>query len=95
MVIPDLHQKIARELKAKERRENQVLQALTHVNIPRRKGSVTVKQLVDIMHGDGLGPEIRQMAIEPFIGEVLNKLPEDGKVAFEIRQKVKKWHATV
>jgi len=95
VVIPDLRHKINLELKAYERRERQVLQALTQVDIPGRKGSVTVKELVDMMHGDGLDPEVRQMAIEPFVGEILNKLAQDGKVAFEIRQREKRWFAII
>ncbi|KAF2844829.1 putative metallo-beta-lactamase domain protein [Plenodomus tracheiphilus IPT5] len=91
VVIPDLRLKIDLELKAKTRRETQVLRALAKIRTPGGKASVTVKQLVSIMHGNDLNPEVRQMAIEPMMGEVLNKLAEDGKVAFEIRHKEKKW----
>lgn len=93
VVIPDLQRKIDLELKAKTRRETQVLGTLAQIRTPGGKASVTVKQLVTIMHGDGMDPEVRQMAIEPLMGEVLNKLAEDGKVAFEIRQKEKKWYS--
>jgi glyoxylase-like metal-dependent hydrolase (beta-lactamase superfamily II) len=93
VVIPDLHRKIDLELKAKTRRETQVLRTLAQIRTPGGKASVTVKHLVSVMHGDSLDPEVRQMAIEPLMGEVLNKLAEDGKVAFEIRQKEKKWYA--
>lgn len=54
-----------------------------------------MKQLVDTSHGGDLEPEVRQMAIELFVGEILDKMAEDGKVAFEIRQKVKKWYVTI
>jgi len=93
VVIPDLQRKIDLELKAKTRRETQVLSTLAQIRGPGGKASVTVKQLVGIMHGDGMDREVRQMAIEPLMGEVLNKLAEDGKVAFEIRQKEKKWYS--
>ncbi|CAI6332014.1 unnamed protein product [Periconia digitata] len=93
VVIPDLRRKIDLELKAKTRRETQVLNSLAQIRSPGGKASVTVKQLVTVMHGDDLDPEVRKMAIEPLMGEVLNKLAEDGKVAFEIRQKEKKWFA--
>jgi glyoxylase-like metal-dependent hydrolase (beta-lactamase superfamily II) len=93
VVITNLPRKIDLELKAKTRRETQVLRALAQIRTPGGKASVTVKQLVSIMHGDDLDPEVRQMAIEPLMGEVLNKLAEDGKVAFEIRRKEKKWYA--
>jgi glyoxylase-like metal-dependent hydrolase (beta-lactamase superfamily II) len=92
-VIPNLPGKINSELASKARRETRVLQALTKIkrSVGRGKGSVTVKQLVTAMHGDQLDDQVRQMAIEPFMEEVLGKLAEDGKVAFEIRGGEKKW----
>ncbi|KAK3210408.1 hypothetical protein GRF29_44g2657118 [Pseudopithomyces chartarum] len=93
VVVPNLKQKISLELKAKTRRETQVLAALGGIRTPGSKATVTVGELVTVMHGDDLDPEVRKMAIEPMIGEVLNKLAEDGKVAFTIRQRVKRWYA--
>lgn len=93
-VIRNLPGKINGELASKTRRETQVLQALTKIkrSVGRGKGSVTVKQLVSAMHGDELDPQVREMAIEPFMEEVLRKLAEDRKVAFEIRGREKKWY---
>ncbi|KAH8807234.1 beta-lactamase-like protein [Xylogone sp. PMI_703] len=93
MVIPNLPAKINAELTSKTRREDQVLQALAKIRkmAGRGKGSVTVKQLVSVMHGDELDEEVRHLAIEPFTEEVLRKLAEDGKVAFEVRGGQKKW----
>ena len=94
MVIRNLPVKIKSELASKTRRETQVLQTLTKIKRDegRGKGSVTVKQLVTAMHGDQLDEEVRKMAIEPFMEEVLRKLAEDRKVAFEIRAREKKWY---
>lgn len=93
MVVENLPRKINTELASKTKREAQVLQALTKIkkDVGRGRGSVTVKQLVTAMHGDRLDPQVREMAIEPFIAEVLKKLAEDRKVAFEIRGREKKW----
>ncbi|KAK3370060.1 beta-lactamase-like protein [Podospora didyma] len=95
VVIPNLPAKINAELTSKTRREGQVLKALAScgasVTAGRRKTSVTVKQLVTAMHGDELDPAVREMAVEPFMGEVLRKLAEDGKVAFEMRGGERKW----
>lgn len=96
-VIQDLPAKIATELASKIRRENQVLQALAKLKGlesqggKRSKGSVTVSQLVTEMHGERLDPEVRKMAVVPFMEEVLTKLVEGGKVAFEIRGGEKRW----
>ena len=94
-VVPDLPGKIRSELASKTRREKQVLQALIKLKRDagsRGKGSVTVKSLVTAMHGDRMDSEVREMAIEPFMDEVLRKLAEDRKVAFEIRGREKKWY---
>ena len=95
MVIPDLRGKIFAELTSKTRRETRVLETLRKIRRSdegRGKGSVTVKQLVTTMHGDRMDGEVRKMAIEPFTEEVLLKLAEDRKVAFEIRAREKKWY---
>jgi len=60
--------------------------------VGRGKASVTVKQLVTAIHGNELDHQVRQLAIEPFLEEVLRKLAEDRKVAFEIRGREKKWY---
>ncbi|KUL89682.1 hypothetical protein ZTR_00407 [Talaromyces verruculosus] len=93
MVIENLPAKISGELASKTRREKQVLQALTKIkkSAGSGKGDVTVKELVTAMYGEGMADEVRQMAIEPFMEEVLRKLAEDGKVAFTVRGGVKKW----
>ncbi|KAH6843301.1 metallo-beta-lactamase superfamily protein [Chaetomium sp. MPI-CAGE-AT-0009] len=91
VVIPKLAAKIDNELGSKTRREAQILQTLAAIKLAAGgKGSVTVSQLVTAMHGN-MDPEVRKMAIEPFTEEVLRKLAEDGKVAFEVRRGEKKW----
>lgn len=94
IVIQNLRDKIKGELASKVKREAQVLQALTKIkrSAVRGKGSVTVKQLVTAMHGDQLDSQVREMAVEPFTEEVLRKLAEDRKVAFEIKDREKKWY---
>lgn len=96
-VITDLQGKINWELATKTRREMRILQTLTAIKRAatsggRGKGSVTVKELVTKMHGAGLDPQVRVMAVEPFTEEVLRKLAEDGRVAFEVRGGEKKWY---
>jgi glyoxylase-like metal-dependent hydrolase (beta-lactamase superfamily II) len=99
IVIKDLRGKISSELAQKLRRERQVLDTLekTKQNEKllggRGKGSVTVKDLVTKMHGESIDEAVRELALEPFMEEVLRKLAEDGKVAFEMRAGVKKWFA--
>lgn len=98
-VVDDLPAKIAGELAQKQRRERQVLKTLEQIKHEERaageygKGSVTVKKLVMAMHGSEVDKRVRELALEPFMDEVLRKLAEDGKVAFEIRGGVKKWFA--
>ena len=97
VVISDLSTKIAGELAQKKRRERQVLKALTEIKQQavsmgrRRIGSVTVQELVRAMYGEKLDEELRTKALEPFTDEVLRKLAEDGRVAFEMRGGEKKW----
>ncbi|GFF59767.1 beta-lactamase-like protein 2 [Aspergillus udagawae] len=99
IVISDLRIKIKGELAQKLQRERQVLKALVRAKHEERarqgrsNGSVTVKQLVTTMYGNGVGAGVRELALEPFIDEVLRKLAEDGAVAFEIRAGVRKWFA--
>ncbi|KAF9634316.1 hydroxyacylglutathione hydrolase [Lasiodiplodia theobromae] len=96
-VIHDLPAKISAELAQKTRREKQVLQTLEkfkaeHKGRGRAKASsMTVKDLVTLMHGNELDEEVRKLALEPFIEEVLRKLAGDGRVAFELRGGEKKW----
>ena len=96
-VIPNFPAKIAGELAQKVRRERQILQALSKI---RRQASnigmgpirsVTVKELVTAIHGDGIDEQVKEMALVPFMDEVLRKLAEDGKVAFEIKGREKRW----
>jgi glyoxylase-like metal-dependent hydrolase (beta-lactamase superfamily II) len=96
-VIDNLQAKIGGELAQKVRRERQVLQALGEIRkkekgMGRRKlSSVTVKELVTVIYGDKVGGSLRDQALEPFMDEVLRKLAEDGRVAFEMRHGEKKW----
>lgn len=96
-VIPDLRAKIAGELAQKLRRERQILRVLDgnkrkEKSMGRRgPGSLTVKELVKSMHGEGIDEQVREMALEPFMDEVLRKLAEEGRVAFEMRGGQKKW----
>ncbi|KFY61749.1 hypothetical protein V496_04907 [Pseudogymnoascus sp. VKM F-4515 (FW-2607)] len=88
--ITNLPAKIAQELDNKWRREKLVIKALNQV---RRRGekSVTVKDLVTEIYGESLDEDTRILALEPFVGEVLRKLANDYKVAFEMRGGKKKW----
>lgn len=90
--IDNLPAKITRELCQKQRRETQVMQALGQVR-SRGEKSVTVKDLVTEIYGESLDDEIRTLALEPFIDEVLRKLAGDGKVAFEMRGGKRKWYS--
>lgn len=89
-VIQDLPAKLNQEIAGKLRRERQVLQTLNKVKTSGEK-SVTVKDLVLKMYGDNVDPATRELALEPFMDEVLRKLAGDGKVAFEKRAGIKKW----
>ena len=97
VVISNLPAKISGELAQKLRRERQVLLALNDMKDKKKSmgqggvGSATVKELVTTIHGNDLDEEMREMALEPFMDEVLRKLAEDGKVAFEVRAGEKKW----
>ncbi|KAK8050744.1 hypothetical protein PG994_012474 [Apiospora phragmitis] len=97
--ILDLPRKIALELASKARREAKVVAALAKIQKrvpggPRHpEASVTVKQLVTEMHGDELDPQVRTMAVEPLMEEVLRKLAEDGKVAFQLQRGERRWYA--
>jgi hypothetical protein len=84
------------ELTQKARREEKVLQTLRRIrreelNSRTGKGSVTLATLVTEMHGRDLNPETRELAIQPFTEEILKKLAEDSRVAFELRQGQKRW----
>ncbi|EAL89338.1 metallo-beta-lactamase type thioesterase tpcB [Aspergillus fumigatus Af293] len=98
-VIRDLPSKLDLELTQKARREDRVVETLkqmkteTQRNGARGKGSVTVQQLVTAMHGHDLDEQVRTMALEPFVDEVLRKLAQDDRVAFEVRGGQKKWFA--
>lgn len=96
-VISNLPAKITGELAQKMRRERQVLLALNDIRNKKNNtgqggvASATVKELVTAIHGNELDEEMREMALEPFMDEVLRKLAEDGKVAFEVRGGEKRW----
>ena len=97
IVIEDLRAKISMELAQKVRRERQVLQKLEETRRKekavggRGKGSMTVKDLVMAMYGSEVDQGVRELALEPFTEEVLRKLAEDGRVAFEMRAGLQKW----
>jgi hypothetical protein len=93
-VIGNLPRKIEGELMSKTKREERVLRTLADIKTAcgrAGKGSVTVTQLVTAIYGRELDDQVRTMAIEPFLEEVLRKLAEDGKVAFEVKGGEKKW----
>ncbi|KAF2209149.1 hypothetical protein CERZMDRAFT_114101 [Cercospora zeae-maydis SCOH1-5] len=96
-LIPNLQIKISSELARKIRRENQYLLALQQVKKDRMAASqtigVTVEELVLVLHGMEIDAEIRRMALEPFVEEVLRKLAEDSKAAFQVRGGVQRWFA--
>jgi glyoxylase-like metal-dependent hydrolase (beta-lactamase superfamily II) len=98
-VIRDLPGKLDLELTQKARREDRVVETLKQMktedqcNGARGKGSVTLQQLVTAMHGNDLDEQMRAMALEPFVDEVLRKLAQDDRVAFEVRGGQKKWFA--
>lgn len=102
-VIADLKAKIAGELAGKLRREQQALEALRQalealrqakrVDSGGAKGRLTVKELVTAVYGDNMDIGVRQMALEPFMDEVLRKLAEDHAVGFQMRGGVKRWFA--
>ena len=52
---------------------------------------MAVKELVMAMHKSEVNPRVRGLALEFFMEEVLRKLAEDGRVAFELRGGIKKW----
>jgi glyoxylase-like metal-dependent hydrolase (beta-lactamase superfamily II) len=97
IMIDNLPAKIAGELAQKLRREKQVMQTLTkikrqEVSMGRRRiGSVTIQELVTAVYGEKMNEQLKEKALEPFMDEVLRKLAEDGRVAFEMRGGVKKW----
>ncbi|PHH89546.1 hypothetical protein CDD83_5805 [Cordyceps sp. RAO-2017] len=90
--VADLPAKIAGELEIKWRRERQVLQALARARA-REDRSVGLSDLVTDMYGAPLDEEVRTLALEPFVDEVLRKLAGDGSVAFEMRGGKRKWYS--
>lgn len=90
VTIAKLPAKIKQELNQKHRRERQVLKALKSGR-ERGQRSLSVRDVVEDMYGNKLDESTRTLALEPFVGEVLSKLAGDGKVAFEVRQKQRKW----
>ncbi|KAK3291289.1 beta-lactamase-like protein [Chaetomium fimeti] len=96
-VIADLPGKINGELMGKMRRERQALQVLqgTRASGGVCKGRMTVRELVTAVYGASTDDGVRELALEPFMDEVLRKLAEDGMVGFDMRGGVKKWFAVV
>ncbi|KAH6658478.1 putative metallo-beta-lactamase domain protein [Truncatella angustata] len=96
VVIKDLVAKISGELALKLKRETQVVQALQDPKprsqpLGRGPVSMTVKELVTAIHGEHLDEEVKAMALEPFIEEVLRKLTDDSRVAFQFLDGQKRW----
>lgn len=94
-IIPDLSAKIAGELDQKARREARIVQALSRFKQEeqgkgRSKGSATIQELVTVICRNHLDEQVRAMALEPLIGEVLLRLAKDGRVTFEVRRGVKR-----
>lgn len=92
IVLTNLAAKIAAELSQKTRREEQALKALA-CGGGSGGASLTVAELVVAMHGADVAEEIRRMALEPFVHEVLRKLAADEKVAFKLQHGTKRWFA--
>ncbi|KAF2234841.1 Metallo-hydrolase/oxidoreductase [Viridothelium virens] len=92
VTITNLQAKIAGELSQKWRRERQVMQALNRIR-SRGDKSAMVKDIVTEIYGEALDEGTRSLVLEPFIDEVLRKLANDGKVAFEMRGGKKKWYS--
>ncbi|KAL9094352.1 MAG: hypothetical protein Q9165_003493 [Trypethelium subeluteriae] len=92
VTIANLPAKITGELSQKLRRERQVLQALGRVRSLGER-SAMVKDIVTQIYGEALDENTRSLALEPFVDEVLRKLANDGKVAFEIKGGKKKWYS--
>lgn len=100
VVISNLKTKIAGELAQKMRREEQALRALQKLKFEKKQQvgggvkairSTTISELLTTIHGHSVKQDVRVLALELFMEEVLKKLAEDGKVAFEIRQDTKRW----
>jgi hypothetical protein len=92
VVIENLPAKITGELRQKYRREKQVLSALDEHRVRKKEKSATLQEVVTVIYGESLDQEMRELALEPFIEEVLRKLAGDGGVAFERRRGIKRWY---
>ena len=96
-VIRNLPLKLTVELNQKLRREKHVLETLkvfkeqfSKMGLRKRIASVTTDELVLAMYG-GVGDEIREMALKPFVEEVCKKLVGDGRMGFEMRGGMRRW----
>jgi glyoxylase-like metal-dependent hydrolase (beta-lactamase superfamily II) len=87
--ILDFPGKLTQDIAAKTRRERQVMQVLNRIRKAER--TMTVKDIVIQIYGSGLDKETVELALEPFIDQVLKTLAVTGKVAFEKRRGEKKW----
>ncbi|OAQ60745.1 beta-lactamase-like protein [Pochonia chlamydosporia 170] len=92
VTITDLPAKISTELDSRYRRERQVLNALKRLHSHGQK-SASVGDVVMQIYGTAVTKETRELALEPFINEVLCKLAGDLKIAFQIRGGTKKWYS--
>jgi glyoxylase-like metal-dependent hydrolase (beta-lactamase superfamily II) len=93
VVILNLKAKLQGELAARVRREQLVLRALNIQYARSSRVRLTVQELAEAVYGDSVDEGVREMALKPFVDEVLRKLAEDGVVGFDMRGGLKRWFA--
>jgi hydrolase len=93
-VIDDLPMRMQRYLHHKQWREQQVIEAL-----PRRRSErglhsgVSVQELLNVLHGE-LPQHVVELALQPFVSQILRKLAEDRKAAFMKVNGTRQWFLT-
>jgi hydrolase len=96
--IEDLPRKIKQYIQHKEIRERQVYSTLVEnmgeliKGSQRGKRSLTTRELVYFLHGE-VSDNTFEMALEPFMTQVLWKLAEDDKIGFELVGCNRRWFA--
>ena len=96
MKIENLPRKIKLYIQHKKGREKQIYGALVgnKAKVVKAgqsgKGSLTTRELVYSLHGD-VPDDMFELALEPFMTEVLWKLAEDRKVGFEMAGGNRRW----
>ena len=97
--INNMPRKIEECIRHKQMREERIFAALKGHKArlakagQNGKGGLTVRELLFVLHGELPNQEI-EMALEPFISEVLWKLAEDRKIGFEISRGNRKWYVS-